>query len=73
MIKKKLAKCNLHAPRKDPKVMKLGFNDNFTSRITETSKFKRVVQAIRSKLTRKLIKCIYDTFYMNSGNCGVLC
>lgn len=53
MAKNKLAKRNLPAPRKGLGVMNLGFDDHFSGRITEISKFKRVIEAIRSKLTRK--------------------
>ncbi|ESR64835.1 hypothetical protein CICLE_v10010179mg [Citrus x clementina] len=53
MAKTKLAKRNPPEPGKEPSVMKLYFDDHFPGRISETSKFKKVIAAIRCKLTRK--------------------
>ncbi|KAL9444201.1 hypothetical protein AB3S75_017393 [Citrus x aurantiifolia] len=53
MAKTKLAKRNPPEPGKEPGVMKLYFNDHFPGRISETSKFKKVIAAIQCKLTRK--------------------
>lgn len=46
MAKNKLTKRNPPTLRKDPRVMKLDFDEYFPSRITKTSKFKKLVQAI---------------------------
>ena len=52
MAKKKFAKHNPPTLRKDPSVTKLGFDDHFPGYIIETSKFKRLIQVIWSKLMR---------------------
>lgn len=49
----KLAKRNPSEPRKEPNVMKLCYDDHFSSRIMKTSKFKKVIKVIQCKLTRK--------------------
>ena len=63
MAKKKLAKRNPPAPMKDPSVTKLGFDDHFPGCIIETSKFKRVIQVIRSKLTRKQLSLFKNDIF----------
>lgn len=63
MAKNKLTNRNPPTLRKDPRVMKLDFDEYFPGRITKTSKFRKVVQVIWSKLTQKQLSLFKNDIF----------
>ena len=56
MAKKPRSKRNPPGPTKEPGMMKIPASEHFPRRITNTSKFGNVMEAIKRKLTRQQLR-----------------
>ena len=63
MAKKPQAKRNPPDPKREPGTVKISASEHFPGRITNLSKFGNVMEAIKTKLTKRQLKLFKEDIF----------